>query len=317
MNQLESLRRFTIIVADTGNINSIHHYAPQDITTNPSLILKVVKLPIYQSLLLNSIEYARKKGGTLKEKIINASDKLIVNIGVEILKSIPGRVSTEIDARLSFNKNMCIDKARRLINLYQEQGVDKCRILIKLSSTWEGIKAAEILEKENINCNLTLLFSFVQARACAESNVHLISPFVGRVYDWYNKRKLIEPYSVEKDPGVQLVKKIFYYYKKHHYKTIIMGASFRKIEQILALSGCDYLTISPDFLEQLSKNKQNVICQLFSPNENTCPLPIPFSEPEFRWNHNQDAMAVEKLSEGIRQFSIDQQHIETLLMKYL
>lgn len=312
MNQLEGLKQFTIVVADSGDIESIRHYTPQDATTNPSLILKAASLTADQPLFEDALAYARKQGGTREAQIINASDKLAVNIGVEILKSVPGRVSTEVDARLSFTRGMCVAKARKLVALYQEQGIDKSRILIKLASTWEGIQAAEELEKEGINCNLTLLFSFAQARACAEAGVYLISPFVGRIYDWYNQRKPLDPYMVDEDPGVVSVRKIYDYYKQHRYQTVIMGASFRKVEQILALAGCDRLTISPALLEELHKGDGRVERKL-SPSTEGFHQPAPLSESEFRWEHNQDAMAVDKLAEGIRQFAVDQQSLEDLL----
>jgi transaldolase len=312
MNQLEALKQFTTVVADSGDIDSIRHYTPQDATTNPSLILKAASLTAYQPLFEDALSYARRQGGTRETQIINASDKLAVNIGVEILKSVPGRVSTEVDARLSFDRGMCVAKARKLIGLYQEQGIDKSRILIKLASTWEGIKAAEELEREGINCNLTLLFSFTQARACAEAGVYLISPFVGRIYDWYQQRKPMDPYDVEQDPGVKSVRAIYDYYKQHRYQTVIMGASFRKIEQIQALAGCDRLTISPALLEKLH-NSDEPLERKLTPSTEGRHQPAPLSEPEFRWGHNQDPMAVDKLAEGIRQFAVDQQSLEDLL----
>lgn len=316
MNQLEGLKQFTTVVADSGDVESIRHYTPQDATTNPSLILKAASLASYQPLFKNALAYARKQGGTRETQIINASDKVAINIGVEILKSVPGRVSTEIDVRLSFDRGMCVAKARKLVALYQEQNIDKSRILIKLASTWEGIKAAEELEKEGINCNLTLLFSFAQARACAEAGVYLISPFVGRIYDWYNQRKPLDPYMVNEDPGVKSVRKIYDYYKQHRYQTIIMGASFRKVEQILALAGCDRLTIAPALLEELHNSNQRVERKL-SPSTEGFHQPALLSEAEFRWEHNQDAMAVDKLAEGIRQFAVDQQILEDLLVSRL
>lgn len=316
MNQLDSLKQISTIVVDSGNIESIRHYAPQDATTNPSLILKAAKLTAYKLLFKNALTYARKQGGTQETQIINASDQLAVTIGVEILKSVPGRVSTEVDARLSFDRGMCVAKARKLIGLYQEQGIDKSRILIKLASTWAGVKAAEELRKEGINCNLTLLFSFAQARACAEAGVYLISPFVGRIYDWYNQRNLLKEYVVDEDPGVKSVRKIYEYYKQHRYQTIIMGASFRTVEQILALAGCDRLTISPALLEELYNSNQSIERKL-SPSTKAFHQPAPLSEAEFRWEHNQDAMAVDKLAEGIRQFAIDQKNLENLLMQKL
>lgn len=312
MNQLRALKQYTTVVADSGDIESIRHFTPQDATTNPSLILKAASLSAYQSLFDDALAYARKQGGTRETQIINASDKLAVNIGAEILKSVPGRVSTEVDARLSFDRGMCVAKARKLVGLYQEQGINKSRILIKLASTWEGIKAAEELEREGINCNLTLLFSFAQARACAEAGVYLISPFVGRIYDWYNQRKPLEPYDVEQDPGVKSVRDIYNYYKEHRYQTVIMGASFRKTEQILALAGCDRLTISPALLKELNNSEQPLERRL-SPSTEGYHQPAPLSEPEFRWEHNQDPMAVDKLAEGIRQFAVDQQSLEDLL----
>ncbi|TKI03225.1 transaldolase [Martelella alba] len=312
MNQLEALKQFTTVVADSGDIDSIRHYTPQDATTNPSLILKAASLTAYHPLFEDALAFARQQGGSRETQIINAGDKLAVNIGVEILKSVPGRVSTEVDARLSFDRGMCVAKARKLVGLYQQQGIDKSRILIKLASTWAGIKAAEELEREGINCNLTLLFSFAQARACAEAGVYLISPFVGRIYDWYNQRKPQTPYDVEQDPGVKSVRKIYHYYKQHRYQTVIMGASFRKAEQILALAGCDRLTISPALLEELHKSEEPVQRKL-TPSTEGLHQPAPLSESEFRWEHNQDPMAVDKLAEGIRQFAVDQQSLEDLL----
>ncbi|MCR3755357.1 MAG: transaldolase A [Sodalis sp. Psp] len=316
MNQLEGLKQFTAVVVDSGDIESIRYYTPQDVTTNPSLILKAASLTTYQSLFKDALAYARNQGGTRETQIINASDKLAINIGVEILKNVHGRVSTEVDARLSFDRGMCVAKARKLVAMYQEQNIDKSRILIKLAATWEGIKAAEELEKEGINCNLTLLFSFAQARACAEAGVYLISPFVGRIYDWYNQRKPLDLYVADEDPGVKSVRKIYNYYKQHRYQTVIMGASFRKVEQILALAGCDRLTISPILLEELCNSDQSVERKLSLPTEGFH-QPALLSEAEFRWEHNQDAMAVDKLAEGIRQFSVDQQILEDLLVSKL
>lgn len=254
MNQLEALKQFTTVVADSGDIESIRNYHPEDATTNPSLILKASGLEGYKHLMDDAIEYAKKQGGSKETQIINASDKVAINLGMEILKSIPGRVSTEVDARLSFDRGMCVTKAEKLIRMYEEHGIDRSRVLIKLASTWEGIRAAEELEKNGIQCNLTLLFSFAQARACAEAGVFLISPFVGRIYDWYNSRKPMDPYVADEDPGVKSVRRIYDYYKKHRYSTIIMGASFRKVEQIIALAGCDRLTLSPNLLEELQNS---------------------------------------------------------------
>ncbi|MFH8132946.1 transaldolase [Pantoea osteomyelitidis] len=312
MNQLDALKQFTTVVADSGDIESIRHYHPEDATTNPSLILKAAGLDAYNHLIDDAIEYAKKQGGSKETQIINASDKVAINLGMEILKSVPGRVSTEVDARLSFDRGMCVTKAEKLVRLYEENGIDRSRILIKLASTWEGIRAAEELEKNGINCNLTLLFSFAQARACAEAGVFLISPFVGRIYDWYNSRKPMEPYVADEDPGVKSVRRIYDYYKKHRYETVIMGASFRKVEQILALAGCDRLTLSPNLLEELQSSDAPVERKL-EPSTEGFHQPSPLSEAEFRWEHNQDPMAVEKLADGIRQFAVDQQKLEDVL----
>lgn len=288
MNQLDGIKQFTTVVADSGDIESIRHYQPQDATTNPSLLLKAAGLEQYGHLIEDAIAWGKKHGGTQEQQVAAASDKLAVNFGAEILKSIPGRVSTEVDARLSFDKEKSIEKARHLVDLYQQQDVDKSRILIKLAATWEGIRAAEQLEKEGINCNLTLLFSFAQAR----------SP--------------LEPYVVEEDPGVKSVRNIYDYFKQHRYETIVMGASFRRTEQILALTGCDRLTISPNLLKELKEKEEPVIRKLV-PSSQMFHRPTPMTEAEFRWEHNQDAMAVEKLSEGIRLFAVDQRKLEDLL----
>lgn len=314
MNQLNELKKFTIIVADTSDINSISKYKPNDATTNPSLILQAVNSSVNQRFISQAITYAKKKGGSFKNQVINASDKILVDLGIEILKYIPGYISSEVDARLSFNKEACVLKAKKIISLYEEEGVSRERVLIKLAATWECIKAAEELKKENILCNLTLLFSFAQARACAESNVFLISPFVGRIYDWYISKNLISKDSFSKDPGVISVCKIYDYYKKHNYKTIIMGASFRNIQQILNLSGCDRLTISPLLLKQLESNNSKIERKLVPPGV-LLDKPKPLSEEKFRWEHNQDAMAVEKLSEGIRNFGKDQYSLEKMFSK--
>jgi len=316
MNQLDAMKQFTTVVADSGDIESIRHYHPEDATTNPSLILKASGLDAYKHLIDDAIDYAKKQGGSKETQIINASDKVAINLGMEILKSVPGRVSTEVDARLSFDRGMCVTKAEKLVRMYEENGIDRSRILIKLASTWEGIKAAEELEKNGIQCNLTLLFSFAQARACAEAGVFLISPFVGRIYDWYNTRKPLDPYVVDEDPGVKSVRRIYDYYKKHRYSTVIMGASFRKVEQIQALAGCDRLTISPNLLEELA-NSDAPLERKLEPSTEGFHQPASLSEAEFRWEHNQDPMAVEKLSDGIRQFAIDQQKLEDVLASRL
>ncbi|QCI16356.1 transaldolase [Buchnera aphidicola (Aphis craccivora)] len=316
MNQLELLRKFTTIVADTSDINSIRKYKPEDATTNPSLILKAVNLSSNQKFINQAVKYAKKKGGSKKEQLLNASDKILVDLGIEILKYIPGYISSEVDARLSFNQEKCILKAKKIIKMYEDQGVSRKKVLIKLAATWECIKAAEELKKDNIFCNLTLLFSFAQARACAESNVFLISPFVGRIYDWYMAKNLTSNFSYNEDPGVISVRKIYNFYKKHNYKTIIMGASFRNIQQILLLSGCDRLTISPELLKELESNNAVFDRKLIPPTIFTAP-PIPLTESEFRWEHNQDEMAVQKLSEGIRNFGKDQLLLEQIISKLI
>lgn len=313
MSQLDDFKKLTVVVADTGDIDSIKQFAPEDATTNPSLILKAAQLPQYQSLIDSAIEFAKKTGGTKEQQLEQAADQVAVNIGAEILKLVPGRISTEVDARFSFDKEKIIHKARHLIALYKEKGIDKSRILIKIASTWEGIKAAEHLEKEGINCNLTLLFSFAQARACAEANVFLISPFVGRIYDWYKAKDLIKTEDPNQDPGVESVRNIYNYYKQHGYKTIVMGASFRKVSQILALAGCDRLTIAPNLLSEMQASDAPVVRQL-DPNQALIPCPKPMTEAEFRWEHNSDPMAVEKLAEGIRAFAVDQVKLETMLL---
>lgn len=312
MSQLDELKRLTTVVADSGDIEAVRRFKPQDATTNPSLILKAAAIPHYQHLIDNAIEFAIKQGGSQATQIINASDKLAVNIGLELLNHVPGRVSTEVDARLSFDRGMCVAKARKLIRLYQQQGIDKSRILIKLAATWQGIRAAEELEKEGINCNLTLLFSFAQARACAEAGVYLISPFVGRIYDWYQQHQPQSTYQADSDPGVVSVRDIYHYYKAHGYPTVIMGASFRKTGQVLALAGCDRLTISPALLSELDAQDGDVVRKLSAdvPVENR---PSPLSEAEFYWQHHQDAMAVDKLAEGIRLFAQDQEKLESML----
>ncbi|WP_343154332.1 transaldolase [Buchnera aphidicola] len=316
MNQLELLSTFTKIVADTSDIDAICKYKPEDATTNPSLILQAMNLKSNQKFLYKAIEYANKKGGSKEKRLINASDKILVDLGIEILKHIPGYISSEVDARLSFNQEKCILKAKKIIKMYEEEGVSRQRVLIKLAATWECIKAAEELKKDNILCNLTLLFSFAQARSCAESGVFLISPFIGRIYDWYVAQNLISNFSYNKDPGVMAVCKIYNFYKKHNYKTIIMGASFRNIQQILLLSGCDRLTISPLLLKELESNNTIFDRKLIPPTTFIKP-PIPLSEEEFRWEHNQDEMAVQKLSEGIRNFGKDQLFLEKIISKLI
>lgn len=309
-NKLEQLKKFTCVVADTGDLDAISRYEPIDATTNPTLILKAAKLPKYRPLLQKSIEWSRKQGGSDKEQIANSVEKVAVEIGSEILKLIPGRVSTEVDARLSFDTAETLKKARHIINLYEELGVSPDRLLIKIASTWEGIQAARILEEDGIKCNLTLLFSFSQAVACADAGVYLISPFVGRILDWNKNKTGIESYSKDEDPGVQSVTNIFNYYKHHKYETAVMGASFRNIEQVEQLAGCDRLTVSPELLEKLKTSEGDVDLKLDKENPVTDFSRLSYEESEFRWGLNEDAMATEKLSEGIRGFASDQVRLE-------
>lgn len=316
MNSLDALKSLSKVVADSGDLEAIRLFSPQDATTNPSLILKAATLPEYEGVFSDSIQQAIRQGGNHDIRVLNAADNLSVNIGCEILKTIPGCISTEVDVRLSYDRGMCVAKARKLIHLYQQAGVDKSRVLIKLASTWEGIRAAEELEKEGIHCNLTLIFSFSQARACAEAGVFLVSPFVGRVTDWYSARNPSYIYDVTSDQGVSLVKEVYQYYKSHQYKTVVMGASFRRVEQIEALAGCDRLTINPALLEEMQDSKKILTRQLFSgPIEEHRPNPI--TEAEFRWQHSQDPMSVDKLAEGIRGFAVDQVKLEKLLSSRL
>ncbi|TCN85857.1 transaldolase [Shewanella fodinae] len=310
-NTLTQLKSMTTIVADTGDIEAIKRYQPEDATTNPSLILKAAQIPEYAGLIDNAIAWAKAQSQDPATRLEDAADKLAVNIGVEILKLVPGRISTEVNARLSFDKDASIAKAQRLIQLYQQAGVDKSRILIKLAATWEGICAAKVLEQQGINCNLTLLFSFAQARACAEAGVFLISPFVGRILDWY-KQSTGHDYPVSQDPGVLSVSKIYDYYKQHGYSTVVMGASFRNTGEIIELAGCDRLTIGPSLLEELATSDVTITRKL-SPTTETIAAPTPMTEAEFRWELNEDAMAVEKLAEGIRNFAIDQGKLEQML----
>lgn len=311
-NQLEQLKQYTTVVADTGNIEAISRFQPEDATTNPSLVLQAAQLPVYESLFQNAIDYAKSMTADPEQQIEEGSDQLAVSIGAEIVKIVPGRISTEVDARLSYDTEACIRKARKLISLYEAEGISKDRILIKLASTWEGIRAAEVLEKEGINCNLTLLFSFAQARACAEAGVYLISPFVGRIMDWHKAKTGTAQYEAAEDPGVLSVQKIYNYYKTMDYSTVVMGASFRNIGEILELAGCDRLTISPQLLDELSQNDTTVEPKLSS-TQDIAERPTPMTEAEFRWEHNQDAMAVEKLAEGIRNFAVDQGKLEDLI----
>jgi transaldolase len=310
MNILDSLKRYTTVVADTGDFEAIAEYLPQDATTNPSLLYQAAQKPRYQHLVEEALQHAVNFPGDRAARTEAFMDGLLVSFGCEILKIIPGRVSTEVDASLSFDTEGTLAKARKLIGLYDKAGVGRERVLIKIASTWEGIRAAERLEREGIHCNLTLLFSFAQAVACAEAGVTLISPFVGRIYDWYRKEKGGD-IPADEDPGVASVTRIYDYYKKFGYKTQVMGASFRKVDQIVRLAGCDLLTISPDLLAQMEKAEGEVTRRLSAESARASDAQkIHLDEKTFRWMHNEDAMAVEKLSEGIRKFYADTRKLE-------
>ncbi|MEP6783441.1 MAG: transaldolase [Acidobacteriota bacterium] len=310
MSLLDSLKKVTTVVADTGDIESMRQYKPQDATTNPSLLLKASQQKQYRPLVDAAMADAERAGGGQAKRAEAFMDRLFVNFGKEILKIVPGRVSTEVDARYSFDKDGSVAKARELIGLYEKDGISRERILIKLGTTWEGIRAAADLEKEGIHCNMTLLFSFAQAVACAEAGATLISPFVGRIYDYYKKERGAEIPPAE-DPGVQSAARIYNYYKKFGYKTQVMGASFRRVEQILDLAGCDLLTISSELLEQLSKTPGEVTPKLTLEGARaSAEEKISLDEKAFRFMHNQDAMAVEKLSDGIRRFYDDGRKLE-------
>src|SRR5262245_879597 len=310
MNLINSLKRYTTVVADTGDLEAIAKHKPQDATTNPSLLYQAAQMPEYQQILEEAIQHALQSPGDRAARAEAFMDKLLVSFGCEILKIVPGRVSTEVDAGLSFDTEGTLNKAHRLIRLYQQAGVGRERVLIKIASTWEGIRAAEQLEREGIHCNLTLLFSFAQAVACAEAGVTLISPFVGRIYDWYKKERGGD-IPADEDPGVASVSRIYNYFKKYDYKTQVMGASFRKVEQIVRLAGCDLLTISPDLLEQLERTPGEVTRRLSVETAKASDATkIHLDEKTFRWMHNEDAMAVEKLSEGIRKFYADARKLE-------
>ena len=306
MNALEQLKNYTQVVADTGDFETIVQYKPVDATTNPSLIYAAAQKPAYRNLMERAIEAGRSAGGTDNEVMAHTLDMLAVLFGLEILKIVPRRVSTEVDARLSFDREATIKKAEKLIHLYEEHGIPREKVLIKVASTWEGIQAARVLEEKGIHCNLTLLFSMAQAIACAEAGVQLISPFVGRIYDWYKKERGVSHIPGPEDPGVQSVREIFHYYKKFGYKTEVMGASFRNTEEILELAGCDLLTISPSLLGELEQMKDPVVKKLDEEQSASMDLKqIHLDEKAFRWMHNENAMAVEKLSDGIRRFTAD------------
>lgn len=316
-DKLTSLRQLTTVVADTGDIMAIKLYQPHDATTNPSLIRSAAQIPGYRKLIDEAIIWARQHNSKKKDKQLQlVSDKLAVNIGLEILKLIQGRISTEVDARLSYDTEASIAKAHSIIKLYNDAGISNNRILIKLAATWQGIRAAEQLEKEGINCNLTLLFSFAQARACAEAGVFLISPFVGRILDWYTANTDKKYYAAHEDPGVVSVSEIYTYYKQHGYETVVMGASFRNIGEIIELAGCDRLTISPSLLKELSESEGLVERKLrYNGKMKVCPAKM--TESEFLWQHNQNPMAVTKLAEGICNFAVDQGKLEKMLVELL
>jgi len=317
-NSLDQLKQFTTVVADTGDFQSIQKYKPQDATTNPSLLYSASQLPQYKHLVEEAIKYGKEKGKTIDDQVDKALDKLAVNFGTEILKIIPGRVSTEIDARLSFDTEATIRKAHEIINLYKEVGISKDRVLIKIASTWEGIRAAAVLEKEEIHCNLTLLFSLPQAILCAEAGVTLISPFVGRITDFYKARDKVDNFPAAEDPGVKSVQTIYNYLKHFGYKIVVMGASFRNTGQILELAGCDFLTVSPQLLGELAELNTPVEKKLDA--EKTKSLNIQkqsFDEKAFRWAMNDDEMADVKLADGIRKFAADIVKLETNVRKQL
>ncbi len=316
MNLLDQLRQMTVVVADSGDFETIAQYKPRDTTTNPSLLLKAAQMPGYRRLLEEVIAASQSESDDHDEAVEACMDRLFIAFGKEILKIVPGRVSTEVDARLSFDTEGTKEKARRLIGLYEADGIDRKRILIKIASTWEGIRAAETLEKEGIHCNLTLLFSFAQAVACAEAGVTLISPFVGRIHDWYLKKQGVKEFAPTEDPGVQSVTKIYHYFKKFGYSTEIMGASFRNVGEITELAGSDLLTISPDLLGELQKSEGKLERKLTPESAKAEKLEkIHLDEEEFRWMHNEDAMATEQLADGIRRFYADAVKLKEFVSK--
>lgn len=311
MTLFESLKKYTTVVADTGDIEAIARHRPQDATTNPSLLYHAAQMPAYRHLVEQAADVASDLGGTPEQMAEEFIDQLFVLFGREILQVVPGRVSTEVAASLSFDTQATVAKGRKLISLYEKKGVSRERILIKIASTWEGIRAAALLETEGIHCNLTLLFSFAQAVACAEGGVTLISPFVGRIYDWYKKERGGAEIPPDQDPGVASVTRIYNYYKKFNYKTQVMGASFRNVNQIVRLAGCDLLTISPELLDQLEKT-EGAFAQQLDPvkAQSVKEQRLCLDEKTFRWMHNEDAMATEKLAEGIRKFNSDAHRLQ-------
>ncbi len=315
MTKLDALKKITTVVADTGDFEAIRQFEPTDATTNPSLLLKAAGQSAYASLVEDAIAWGRDQGSTTEQQTEAAMDKLAINFGQRITEVVPGYVSTEVDARLSFDTEGTIAKAQRFIRLYEEQGVSRDRILIKIASTWEGIQAARELERQGIRCNLTLLFNFSQAVACAEAGVFLISPFVGRILDWY-KASTGQEYTAETDPGVQSVQRIYRYYKTHGYDTVVMGASFRNSGEIQQLAGCDRLTISPALLEELAADNGD-LKPVLSPDQRSDDPKQSLDEATFRWQMNEDPMATEKLAEGIRKFHADYVALRDLLTRQL
>ena len=314
-NLLESLKQYSVIVADTGDIEAIARLRPQDATTNPSLLYQSAQNPKYRALADDALTFGMNVKGDRKAKAEATMEKLAVNFGREILKHVNGRVSTEVDASLSFDVEGSLAKAHRIVALYEQAGIARERVLIKLASTWEGIRAAQTLEREGIHCNLTLLFSFAQALACADAGVTLISPFVGRIYDWYKKERKVDDIAPEDDPGVQSVTRIYNYYKKFGYRTQVMGASFRKVEQITGLAGCDLLTISPELLDKLESSAGVLQRRLSADTAKASAVEkITLDEKTFRWMHNEDAMATDKLAEGIRKFHADGRKLEEYVL---
>ena len=317
MNQLDQLKQWTKVVADTGDFQSMDEYKPQDATTNPSLILAASNDAKYRYLIDQAVSDTKDSGLSGAAMVEATIDRVLILFGNEILKIVPGRVSTEVDARLSFDRDATVEKARELIRIYEETGTDRSRVLIKIASTWEGIKAAEILQKENINCNLTLMFSLAQAVACAQAGIKLVSPFVGRIYDWFKAKNNTE-YTGADDPGVQSVTEIYHYYKKFGHDTEVMGASFRNTSQIVELAGCDLLTISPKLLEQLQNDESSIEQKLDAAASKSMDIAkIDCDEKTFRWMMNEDAMATEKTAEGIRKFSVDIVKLEDLIKSAL
>lgn len=315
-NLLDQLKQQSTVVADTGDLGAIRRFSPQDATTNPSLILQAVQSGKYDAQVQAILHRVRDHAGSLDEAVDEACDRLVVAMGALILQQVPGRVSTEVNAALSFDTQASLAKARRLIELYGQEGIPRERILIKLAATWEGIRAAQLLENDGIQCNLTLIFSFAQARACAEAGAFLISPFVGRILDWHRKANPACIYTPAEEPGVQSVQRIYRYFRKLAYPTVVMGASFRNSGEILALAGCDRLTISPKLLDELACSEGDLEPVLADSGVRE-PRPAPLSEAQFRWALNEDAMATEKLAEGIRGFEADQRKLDTLLREQL